>query len=308
MDVLKGMTVFVAVAKQGSFAAAARELQLSRSAVSRLVLDLEEWLGAPLFNRTTRALSLTDAGRTHLERCELLVAEADDIRKHATEQRSEAQGPLRITAPLFVARYFLQDLLPAYLKMFPKVELDLVAVDRMVDIIAEGFDIAIRAGVVPDSSLISRRLMDARLLLVASPDYLKRWGRPESPTDLANHNCIVDTVAGYANRWPVGGAKSTKSVPVHGNVKVNSGEIARNLALADVGITLLPEFMVAAEVREGRLVSLLDDLVRFEGALFALYPHRRSQSPSVRTFIDHAVAHVTQLERRRGEIGTSEST
>jgi DNA-binding transcriptional LysR family regulator len=301
MDVLKGMAIFVEVAKQHGFAAGARALNLSTSAVSRYVIDLEDWMGVQLFMRTTRKLSLTDAGKAYLDRCHRVVAEVNDIRHAASDRHAEPHGPLRITAPVFIAKDFLQDLLPGFLNRCPNVEVELVIGDRFVDIIEEGFDLAIRAGNLKDSTLVARKLMEVRLMLVAAPTYLEQHGRPKTIADLKNHNCLIDTGPSYANRWPIASKNSAKSITVNGNVRVNSGEIIRSLALSAVGIALLPAFFVNQDVHEGRLVSFLESNVQFGGGLFAVYPQHRHLTPSVRIFIDYLVGHIAQLEALYGQ-------
>ena len=176
MDVLKGMTIFVEVANQQGFAPAARALELSTSAVSRYVIELEDWLGIQLFHRTTRKLSLTEEGAFYLSRCQQVIADVDDIKQVAIGNLTEPQGNLRITAPVFIAKAWLQDLLPGFLNRYPQVSLELTAVDRVVDLVAEGYDLALRACELADSTLVARRLMDVNLALVASPTYLAEYG------------------------------------------------------------------------------------------------------------------------------------
>ena len=294
MDVLKGMTIFSEVARQHGFAPAARALNLSTSAVSRYVIDLEDWIGAQLFQRTTRKLSLTDEGKAYLERCRQVVAEVNDIQHAASDRKAEPQGPLRITAPVFIAKSFLQDLLPEYLIRFPKIELELVVVDRFVDLIEEGFDLAIRAGELEDSTLVARRLADASLAMVAAPAYIEKYGMPQSGADLTHHNCLIDTVPDYANRWPISDKQKLKPVAVQGNVRVNSGEIIRSLALAGVGIALLPRFFVQDDIRNGRLTPLLEASIKSGAGIFVVYPKHRHISTNVRSFIDYL---LTKLDR-----------
>lgn len=290
------MTIFIEVAKQQGFAPAARTLDLSTSAVSRYVIDLEDWLAVQLFHRTTRKLSLTEEGTLYLDRCQRVIADVDHIKHIAADTQAEPQGTFRITAPVFLAKAWLQDLLPGYLNRYPNVNVELTAVDRFVDLVAEGFDLALRAGELSDSTLIARRLVDVELVLVASPIYLAEHGTPATIDDLRLHNCIVDTVAGYADRWPLLDGKRSKSMAVHGNVRVNSGEIVRSLAIAGIGIALLPRFFVLQNIHEGRLASFLESSVDFHAGLFAVYPQRRYVSANVRSFIDYLVGHLDQLK------------
>lgn len=297
MDVFKAMRIFVEVANRQGFAPAARALNLSTSAVSRYVIELEDWLGMQLLHRTTRKLSLTEEGAFYLKRCQQVLVDVDDIRQ-AADTKTEPQGPLRITAPVFIAKNCLQDLLPGYLNRYPKVSVDLTAVDRFVNLVEEGFDLALRAGDLADSTLIARRLIDVDLALVASPSYLAENGTPAKIDDLKSHNCLIDTVAGYVDRWPLTDGKKPKTLLVNGNVRANSGEIVRALAVAGHGVALLPRFMVLKDLYEGRLTSFLDGYVAFNAGLFAVYPQRRYVSANVRSFIDYLVGHLDQLQIR----------
>lgn len=297
MDILKAMAIFAEVANQQGFAPAARSLNLSTSAVSRYVIDLEDWFGVQLLQRTTRKLSLTEDGAFYLKQCQQVLVDVDGIRQ-AADTKTEPQGSLRITAPVFIAKQCLQDLLPGYLDRYPKVRVDLTVVDRFVNLVEEGFDLALRAGDLVDSTLIARRLIDVDLALVASPSYLVEHGTPAKIDDLKSHNCLIDTVAGYVNRWPLTDGKKPKSLLVNGNVRVNSGEIVRTLAVAGLGVALLPRFMVLKDLHEGRLTSFLDGCVAFNAGLFAVYPQRRYVSTNVRSFIDYLVEHLDQLQIR----------
>ncbi|MEW8192566.1 MAG: LysR substrate-binding domain-containing protein [Candidatus Thiodiazotropha sp.] len=299
MNILKGMTVFAEVVNQQGFAPAARALNLSTSAVSRHVFELESWLGVQLLQRTTRKLSLTEEGAMYLDRCNQVIADVDDIKNAALHRRAEPQGPLKLTAPVFIAKECLQELLPGYLNTYPKVSVELTAVDRFVDLVEEGFDLALRAGDLADSTLVARRLMDTKLVLVASPAYLASNGTPKTAVELKAHNCLIDTVSGYGDRWPVGGRSNSRTT-VQGNVRANSGETVKALALAGLGIALLPHFMVMKELHKGHLTSFLDEHIQFSAGLYAVYPQQRFVSANVRTFIDYLINHRDQLEIRYG--------
>lgn len=296
MNVLKGMTVFVEVAKQQGFAPAARSLGSSTSAVSRYVMELEDWLGAQLFHRTTRQLSLTEEGTQYLSRCQQVIADVDSVKLMSADTLAEPRGTFRITAPAFIAKSWLQTLLPGYLSLHPEVDVELTAIDRFVDLVAEGFDLGLRAGELPDSTLVARRLADIDLALVASPAYLTKHGIPETVDDLKNHNCLVDTIAGYANRWPLHDGTKSKAITVRGNIRVNSGEIVRSLAIAGVGIALLPRFFVLEDLQQHRLRSFLESNIEFNAGLFAVYPQRKFVSTNVRSFIDFMTDHLEQLK------------
>ena len=298
MNVLKAMTVFSEVAKQGGFAPAARSLSLSTSAVSRQVIEFERWLGVELFQRTTRRLSITEEGARYLDRCQKVIDDVDGIKKMASDALAAPAGTLRLTAPVFLAKDYLQHLLPGFLNAYPGVTVALTAVDRFADLVDEGFDLALRIGELPDSTLVARRLIDVDLAIVASPGYLAAHGAPRTPADLRKHNCIIDTVATYHNRWPMKSGKKRQPITVNGNIMVNSGELARNMAIAGMGLTLVPRLFVLRHLHNEQLVPVLEGHIDYKAGLYAVYPRSRHLTPKVRCFIDYMVAHLDQLQGR----------
>jgi DNA-binding transcriptional LysR family regulator len=295
MNTLKAMEVFDAVATNEGFAPAARTLNISTTAVSRYVQEFEDWVGAEVFRRTTRKISLTEAGSSILPDCRQILA---DVAAIPIDQQGETapRGSVRITAPVFIAKRVLGPLATPFLNNYPDVELDVVALDRGVDLVKEGFDLSIRIGALADSTLISRKLRDIELVLVASPDYLDRRGSPQCVKDLQDHNCIIDTVPGYRDRWPVRDESSKRDIRITGNVTANSGELAELLALSGAGIALLPDFFVVENVRNGRLVRILQHAESPELGMYLLYPPTRHLPTQVRAFIDFLVGHVAQIE------------
>jgi DNA-binding transcriptional LysR family regulator len=295
MNILRAMEVFDAVATNEGFAAAARALKISTTAVSRYVQEFEDWVGAEVFRRTTRKISLTEAGNSMLPACRQVLAEVAAI---PIDRQSETspKGSVRITAPVFIARRVLGSLATPFLNNYPEVELDVVALDRGVDLVKEGFDLSIRIGRLADSTLISRKLRDIELVLVASPAYLDRRGSPQCVKDLQDHNCIIDTVPGYRDRWPIKDESSKRGVRITGNVTANNGEIAELLALSGAGIALLPDFFVVENVRAGRLVRLLQGADSPALGMYLLYPQTRHLPTQVRAFIDFLVGHVAQID------------
>ena len=296
MNVTKAMTAFSEVAKQGGFAPAARALSLSTSAVSRRIIELEQWLGVELFQRTTRKLSITEEGARYLDRCRRVIDEVDTIKRMASDALAAPAGTLRLTAPVFLAKDYLQHLLPGYLNSYPQVKVSLTAVDRFVDLVGEGFDLALRIGELSDSTLVIRRLIEVDLAIVASPEYLAAHGAPETTADLKKHNCIIDAVATYNNRWPMKSGKKRQPITVNGNITVNSGEIARNMAIAGMGLTLLPRLFVLEHLHNEQLISVLEGHIDHKAGLYAMYPQTRHPTPKVRCFIDYMVAHLDQLQ------------
>jgi DNA-binding transcriptional LysR family regulator len=258
MDRIDTLTAFHAAASEGGFAAAARRLKLSRAQVSKLMAELEAQLGVRLFQRTTRRMSLTAAGRSYLDATrgvlETLTAAADAVR----EAQSALSGPMRINAPVSFGAAHVAPLLTGFLTAHPGVHIDLTLNDRVVDLVEEGYDMVIRIGVLPSSSLIARRLAPARLAIVAAPAYFKRHGRPKRPEDLKQHNCL-----GYANwslrdEWPFTGADGrTTRVRVRGNLASNNGDALRQCALDGLGIIQQPTFSIGPDLAAGRLERVL---------------------------------------------------
>jgi DNA-binding transcriptional LysR family regulator len=295
MDRFKAMQVFVEVARAESFAAAARTLGLSTTATSRMVRELEDWLGLRLLTRTTRRVSLTDAGRAHLEPCARLVGEVDELERSAKAQHIEPRGEIRLTAPVFMGKVFLSGVLPAFLTRHPQVSVRLHLIDRFVNLVEEGIDLALRVGELSDSSLIARRIGDVRLITAAAPAYLAERGTPQAVEDLKRHDCIVDTVSSHGDRWPLGTASGRTGVRVDGVLSVNSGEFARDAAVAGVGIALLPDFIVARDLAAGRLRAVLPDTCKVEAGIFLVHPQARHQNSAVRALIDFLVARKGRL-------------
>lgn len=290
------MSVFVEVTKQGSFAAAARSLGISTTSVSRQVIELEAWLGVPLLRRTTRKLSLTEEGAHHLNECQAVIEDVERIHNHANDSLMQPTGTLKVTAPVFLAKECIRQLLPGFLIAHPEVTVELSAVDRMVDLVDEGFDVAIRIGDLPDSSLVARGLGYAPLVVIGSPHYLATNGTPKTPTELGKYNCIVDTVASFNNRWPMKQHGKRRSVAVSGNVTVNNGEIARDLARQGVGLALLPRFFVIDQLENGELTEVLKGKVDSKIGVYIVYPNNRHLSPKVRAFIDFVVEYFDHLK------------
>ena len=295
MDKFKAMQVFVEVAKLEGFSAAARQLHISTTAVSRYVMELEDWLGVQLFNRTTRHLGLTDAGRAYLDKCIHLVDDVENLGRTSRDMQENPQGKINVTAPVFMGRLFLSSILPKFLGKYPGISLNLQLVDRYVNLIDEGFDVGLRIANLPDSNLISRKLGDMRMVMVASPAYIKTHGTPKSIKELQKFNCIVDSVADYLDRWPLLNKNTPVNVRVNSNLSINNGELVREMALAGLGITLLPDFFVASDIKAGRLVPVLKDKIDKQATISAIYPQSRHLSSSVRVFVDFLVAHSIDL-------------
>lgn len=298
MDTLKAMEVFVEVADQGGFAPAGRLLGLSTSSVSRHVGNLEDRLGAQLLNRTTRHVSLTPAGEELLGRCQRLVDEAGDLLR-TKQEPAQAAGRLRVTMPQFVGSILMESVVARFALEHPSVDLDVLLLDRVVNIVEEGFDLAVRVGQMPDSSLVARKLLDLDLALTASPAYVTRHGRPAGPKDLRDHHCIIDAAAPYKDRWPLWIDNGTRRFQVKSHVAVNVGSAARDLAIGGAGLALLPEYLVHDDIRRGRLVPLLEDYMVDYGGIFVVHPRSRYPSSAVRLLADRLVESSAPIRERR---------
>ncbi|MEM0948543.1 MAG: LysR family transcriptional regulator [Pseudomonadota bacterium] len=299
MDALRAMQVFVKVAEQGGFAAAAQELNMSTSSVSRHVTNLEDLFGVQLFARTTRALRLTTEGRDVLARSAKIVVDFEALVTSERRASADLAGTLRVTMPHFMSSVLAKEFFADFAMRHPAITLDIHVSDRVQNLVEEGFDLAVRVGRLPDSGLMARKVMDLHLALVCAPDYATRRGLPATPAELCRHNCIVDTVAPYKDRWPFGRAGQARRWQVKGNVLVNSGGAARDMALGGAGLALLPEFLVFRELTSGRLITVLSDYLQEAGGIHLVYPRARHQSHSLETFIAELTAYARPLSRYR---------
>lgn len=290
MDQLAALRALRRVVEMGSFTAAADALGISHTIVSRQVRQLEEHLGVQLLNRTTRRFALTNAGRDYYDATRQVLDTLDDAERNLGQHQAQPTGTLRINAPMAFGTMEVAQWLPGFMAQYPGVQVDLVCNDRMVDLIEDGFDVALRlARDLPDSTLVARRLASSKVLLVASPDYLRRHDAPVTPSDLAQHNCLVYTAAARANEWTFAGPDDvSQTVAVRGSLQANTNVALRAAAVAGVGIANVAAFIVRDEVARGALVELLPGYSIRPRELYALYPHNRHLSPKVRAFIDYA--------------------
>lgn len=286
-DVLQA---FVKVAETGSFSEAARRLGLSKSMISRQVSALEADLGVRLLHRTTRSLSPTEAGRAYLERCQRILADLDEANQLVSRLQSMPRGRLRVNAPLSFGIGHLAQSIPAFLERYPEIELEMGMTDRYVDLVEEGWDVAVRIGRLADSSLIVRRLASVRIVVAAAPAYLDRKGVPVHPQDLGEHDCLTHNGRGIAGWHFVTPEGTPLLVDIGGRFASDNGDVLRVMALAGLGVVMLPTFFVGEDIRAGALVPLLDRFVPQDASLNAVYPHARHLSPKVRAFVDHLAA------------------
>lgn len=290
MDRLGEMEMFAAVAEQGSFTAAARRLGVSTSAVSKYVIALEDRLGVRLLNRTTRRLSLTEAGRDFREWCERIAADVSEAELSVTSLQTEPRGVLRVNAPMSFGQLHLGPVLSDFLNRYPHVHVDMTMTDRRIDIVEEGYDIAIRIGALADSSLVTRTLAPSRRVVCAAPAYLARHGAPHAPDALAGHNCLRHGPMRGGEDWQFTGPQGDVTVRATGTLAVNNGDMLRLAALAGAGLTYLPTFIVGPDLAEGRLRAVLRDYESRPQPISALYAAGRPVAAKVRAFIDHLAA------------------
>jgi DNA-binding transcriptional LysR family regulator len=288
MDRLTSLTVFARVADSGGFSAAARRLNMSATMVSSHVQSLEERLGARLLNRTTRRVSLTEVGKAYYERCTRILADLEEADLAAGALQSTPRGTLRLYTNANIA-HLIAPMVTEYLARYPEASVEHSTGERMIDLIEEGVDLAVRTIMPSDSSLVVRRLTPWRLILCCSPDYLDTHEAPQRPEDLTHHNCVRYTFYPYGDGWRfVTPGGEQVSVQVTGNLVSSSAETLRQATLSGQGVFLAPSFIAAEDLDAGRLVPLLKDYRPDEFAIHAIYPHRNYLSAKVRCFIDLA--------------------
>ncbi len=288
MQDLSGIAIFVAVIDAGSFTGAAEALGMSKSAVSKQVSRLESRLGAQLLNRTTRRLNLTEVGRAFHERCKRIVEQAEEAELAVTNLQDSPRGRLRVTAPLSFGIAYLAAALPDFTAAYPDVTVDIDFSDRRVDILEEGFDLAIRIGVLEDSSLIARRIASCRRSLLASPDYWQKHGKPTHPSDLVNHECFSYTLLTLPNIWQFTDPMSREliSVKVTGRLSSNNGNVLGLAAASGQGCVQQPTFICRDLMEKGTLEPALEVFEPEPVGMYAIYPPGRHLSAKVRVFID----------------------
>jgi len=289
MDRFQEMRVFVGVVEAGSFVGAAGALQLSKTAVSRLLGEMEARLGVRLLQRTTRKLSLTEEGEVFHERCKELLSGVEAAEAEITAHAGEAIGLVRANVPVSFGTAYLSPLWPAFMDRHPKVTLDVTLSDRVADLVEEGYDLAVRIARLPSSSLVSRKLTSTRLVLCAAPSYLLRHGGLSHPSDIARHTVIAYTLLAMGDQWQFEGPEGPLTVKVTPRMRSNSGDSCCAAALQGQGIVLQPTFLVGQHLQSGALVELLPDYRSIELGVYAVYPSRKHVSPKVRAMIDFLV-------------------
>lgn len=292
LDRLTGMRVFARVAALGSLSAAARALGMSQTMATKHLAALEAKLGTRLLHRTTRRVTLTEAGRRYLGAVERILDEVEEADAAAAADTVEVRGTLRLNVPVSFGVREIAPLIPAFARAHPALTVDLGLNDRQVDLIEEGWDMVVRISRLEDSSLMARRLAPCTMIVCAAPDYLERHGRPRKVAELTRHNCLGYTLSRMVSpdQWAFGGEKGTV-VPVRGNLKANNGDALVAAAIAGQGIIYQPSFLVAREIAAGLLEPIrLDQPPLAVDGIFALYPSDRRPPAKIRAFIDYLVA------------------
>ena len=293
MDKIETMRAFAAVAQEGSFTAAARRLDVSTKLVSKYVQQLETRLETQLFKRTTRSVSLTEVGADYLQRCQSIIDQVDELESSIKERLSSLAGLIRIAAPTGFGSTTLTRALIPFMLAHHEIKIELKLSDNRVALIEEGFDLAIRVGVLRDSTLMVKKLADMPLIVCASPQYLDKHGRPDSPKTLMTHECLIDENQSNATVWRFHSADGDVAVKVGGMFKANSPGAVAQMALGGLGIARSPRYVIEPALEDGRLEQLLPKFSTDEFGLYALYPFNRHLTSRVRALIDHLAEHLS---------------
>ena len=289
MDKLRSMHIFVAAVDAGNFTAAAAAFQISPVMVGKHIAQLEQTLGARLLTRTTRRQSLTEIGAQYVEQCRAILAQIEAAETGAAAMRTTPRGRLKITAPVSFGAEWLSPAMTDYLALHPEVGLDLSLNDRLVDLVEEGYDAAVRVGTLEDSTMIARPLFPYSMAVCASPDYLARRGTPRTPADLDSHECLDFMHWPHSMRWRLRGDRSPANLDAS-RFRANNGQALRVAALHGFGIVLQAEVLLAQDIAAGRLVPLLQDYLPVARPVHLVYPRDRQQTPKLTTFIDFMLA------------------
>ena len=285
MDRFRLMNLFVRIVETGSFSSVARELEMLQPSVSKHMNMLEQSLGVRLLNRTTRKISLTEAGKEYFERCQRIIDDVNELEAEVQGLVNKPTGTLRISSPVAFGQIYMLPLLLAFRSQVAEYGVDLSFDDRYADLVQEGFDVAIRFGELEDSQLIARHVGSSSRVCVASPSYLSKHGIPRVPNDLKNHNCITYTHL-FSSVWPLRDAKGLLSTKVSGNFRANSGYAIRDAILNGVGVALVPSLLVKEQIESGIVVPILNDYAPDPIKISAVYPSNRLISRKVKLFVD----------------------
>ena len=287
MDKLTGMRVFSAVARLGSFSAAANDLKISRAMASKYINDLEASLDARLLNRTTRKLSLTEVGQAYFEKIDTILTEIDEADLSVKELQTEAMGTIKVMAPPSFGSFHLARAISGYKEKFPNVKIELILTDGLPDLIEGGMDIAIQLGKVEDSNVIARKIASSRLVVCASPGYFKKYKIPETPDQLKEHNCLKLIQSLPISDWKLKINDKETKIEVTGNLRSNIADSLRIAAIEGCGLIQLPSYMTGLDIKSGRLIPVLQKYEPDKIPIYAIYAHRKYLSTKVRTFLNY---------------------
>ena len=286
MDKLTSMTVFVRVAKSGSFAGGAKDLGISRAMATKHIMQLEGSLGTRLINRTTRSLSLTDVGASYLERCKQVLLDVDEMEAAITHLQTEPRGLLKISAPPAIGATHIARAVSEFLKIHKDLTIEMILQGSPGDLIDEGIDVAIFLGVLDDTSMVARKLASSSLVVCASPAYLELNGTPKTPEDLASHSCLINWGISPRNKWQFKSESGLKVVTVNGRMQANAAHPIRIAAINGLGLVMLPTYIVGQDIENGTLKVVLEDYPLPPLDIHAVYPHRKYLSAKVKAFMD----------------------
>ena len=294
MDSVGEMIVFARVVDDGGFSAAARQLNLSPSAVSKQITRLEDRLGVRLLTRTTRRLNVTEEGESYYHRVKRILADIEEAEQAVSASKALPRGNLRLSVSNAFGQERLIPILPRFLAQYPEVTIEVIMTDAVVDLVEMGIDLAVRQGRLANSAMVARKICDAKRVIVATPGYLEKFGTPKTPDDIANHNCLAFAGHPSLNDWRFKTREGEQqTIRIGGNFLANNGEAVYKMALAGLGLARLSDFLLVDDLAKGRLVPLLADYIDEEVTpIHVVYPDPRHLSPKVRVLIDFLVANA----------------
>ncbi|UYI49747.1 LysR family transcriptional regulator [Vibrio natriegens] len=291
--------IFYHLVEQGSFSGAAKQMELTKSVVSKRIAKLEQDLGVQLLYRTTRTITLSEAGQYFFEHAKSVYQAVATAEESIVGLGKDLSGNIKITVPTISGELILPGVIAEFNSKYPDIKIDMELDNRFVDIVNERFDLAIRTGVLPDSSLIARKLVDANWIVCASPQYLARHGIPKQPTELEKHNCLVYSYQETgAREWAFKDGEDVYQVTVDGNLCINNSSVLRNVALLGQGLIYVPRVLVYEDLKQGRLIQLFKEETAKCLGIYAVYPYTRQQPEKVKIFIDHLYASFQSQSHR----------
>lgn len=287
MENLKRMAIFANVVDSGGFSAAARRIGIAKSAVSKHISELERHIGTQLLTRTTRKLSLTEAGKIYYDACSKIVTEASEATRQISGLTQKLSGSLRISSPIALGNKYLAPIIKSFADLYPELKIELLIDDQIVNMVEEGIDVAIRIGWLADSNLIARKITHSPRLICASPSYIKEQGMPSSIEELINHQWIIFSLLPTPHIHTLTKDEQQKKIRVNGRFKTNNALTLRALLLEGAGISILSEFLVSDDIKQGRLIKLFPEYEVGNAGVYAVYPNKDYVSSKVKLFIEH---------------------